>query len=166
MGDIAAPPTASGRWLGEGVYNLDNDLEYDEQDSGRNPLRDRMKQLETENAELKAKASEASAAARELAFVKAGVDPSSPMAKYFVKGYEGDLTPEAIREAALEAQLIRDDKAEQVRQEAGTWQRSNEIAAGSSGEPPVDFLDRINQAKSPAEVEQLLAQAKAQSNAL
>ena len=32
--------------------NLD---EFDEQDTGRNPLRDRMKQLESENAELKAR---------------------------------------------------------------------------------------------------------------
>ena len=32
--------------------------DFDEQDTGRNPLRDRMKQLEAENAELKARAEE------------------------------------------------------------------------------------------------------------
>jgi hypothetical protein len=143
--------------------NLD---EFDEQDTGRNPLRDRMKQLESENAELKARADEAAAAARELAFVKAGVDPNLPVAKYFMKGYEGELTAEAIREAALEAQIIRDTKADSIKQEASTWNRTNEIAAGSDAEPPVDILDRISRAKSPEEIEMLLSEARSQSNAL
>lgn len=142
--------------------NLDD---FDEQDTGRNPLRDRMKQLEAENAELKARADEASQAARELAFVKAGVDPNLPVAKYFMKGYEGDLTAEAIRAAALEAQIIRDGKADSIKQEATAWNRTNEMAAGSNSEPPVDILDRIAKAKSPQEIEMLLAEARAQSDA-
>jgi hypothetical protein len=143
--------------------NLDD---FDEQDTGRNPLRDRMKQLEAENAELKARADEAAAAARELAFVKAGVDPNLPVAKYFMKGYDGELTADAIREAALEAQIIRDTKADSIKQEASTWNRTNEIAAGSDAEPPVDILDRISRAKSPEEIERLLSEARSSSNAL
>ena len=138
----------------------------EEQESGRNPLRDRMKQLEAENAELKAQADAASGAARELAFVKAGLDPDLPMTKYFVKAYDGELTVDAIKQAGIEAGLLTDDtQAESIRQEAGTWNRSNEIAAGSEAEPQMDFTTRISQAKSQAEVEQLLAQAQAQSEA-
>lgn len=143
--------------------NLDD---FDEQETGRNPLRDRMKQLEAENAELKARADEASQAARELAFVKAGVDPNLPVAKYFMKGYEGELTAEAIRAAAIEAQIVRDGKADSIKQEATVWNRTNEMAAGSNSEPPVDFLDRIAKAKSPQEIEMLLSEARAQSDAL
>jgi hypothetical protein len=140
---------------------MDSDIDRDEEQEGRNPLRDRMKQLEAENAELKARADESSAAARELAFVKAGVDPNLPITKYFMKGYDGELTAEAIREAAIEAQLIRDAQADQVKAEAGTWDRSTQMAADSSNEPPVDWGQRISNAKNVAEVEALLAEAKA-----
>ena len=140
--------------------------DFDEQDSGRNPLRDRMKQLEAENAELKARAEEASTAARELAFVKAGIDPNLPITKYFVKAYDGELTADAIREAGIEAGLLQDTKQQAIRQEASTWNRTNQMAAGSESDIPVDFVQRINQAKSPEEVEKLLSEARSSSDAL
>jgi len=49
--------------------------------------------LERENAQIK----------RELAFVKAGVPLDDPKMTYFVKGYDGDLEPQAINQAAIEA---------------------------------------------------------------
>ena len=144
---------------------MDSDIDRDDE-AGRNPLRDRMKQLEAENAELKAQADAASSAARELAFVKAGIDPELPISKYFVKAYDGELTADAIREAGIEAGLLKDTQAESIQQEAGTWNRTNEIAAGSDAEPQVDFVTRISQAKSPAEVDMLLAEARSQQSAL
>jgi len=142
------------------------DSNFDEdQDSGRNPLRDRMKQLEAENAELKAQADAASTAARELAFVKAGIDPELPISKYFVKAYDGELNADAIREAGIEAGLLKDAQADSIKQEAGTWNRSNEIAAGSETEPQTDFVTRISQARSQEEVNKLLSEAQSQSEA-
>jgi len=142
------------------------DSNFDEdQESGRNPLRDRMKQLEAENAELKAQADAASTAARELAFVKAGIDPELPISKYFVKAYDGELTADAIREAGIEAGLLKDEQADSIKQEAGTWNRSNEIAAGSETEPQMDYVTRISQARSQEEVNKLLSEAQAQSEA-
>lgn len=142
------------------------DSNFDEdQESGRNPLRDRMKQLEAENAELKAQADAASTAARELAFVKAGIDPDLPISKYFVKAYDGELTADAIREAGIEAGLLKDEQADSIKQEAGTWNRSNEIAAGSETEPQMDYVTRISQARSQEEVNKLLSEAQAQSEA-
>jgi len=142
------------------------DSNFDEdQESGRNPLRDRMKQLEAENAELKAQADAASTAARELAFVKAGIDPELPISKYFVKAYDGELTADAIREAGIEAGLLKDAQADSIKQEAGTWNRSNEIAAGSETEPQMDYVTRISQARSQEEVNKLLSEAQAQSEA-
>lgn len=49
--------------------------------------------LERENATLK----------REVAFIKAGVPLDDPKMTYFVKGYDGDLEPQAIRQAAIDA---------------------------------------------------------------
>lgn len=142
------------------------DSNFDEdQESGRNPLRDRMKQLEAENAELKAQADAASTAARELAFVKAGIDPELPISKYFVKAYDGELNADAIREAGIEAGLLKDAQADSIKQEAGTWNRSNEIAAGSETEPQMDYVTRISQARSQEEVNKLLSEAQAQSEA-
>ena len=144
---------------------MDSDFASEEQE-GRNPLRDRNKLLEAENAELRAQAEAATSAARELAFVKAGIDPDLPISKYFVKAYDGELTADAIREAGIEAGLLKDTEAESIKQEAGTWNRTNDIAAGSETEPHVDFVTRISQARSQVEVEKLLDEARAQSEVL
>ena len=53
-------------------------------------------QYEKENSSLK----------RELAFVKAGIQTDDPKMAYFVKGYDGDLEPQAVRQAAIEAGFI------------------------------------------------------------
>ena len=141
---------------------MDDSIEFDEaQETGRNPLRERMKQLEAELGEWKAKAQQASEAERKLAFVEAGIDPSLPVAKYFMKGYDGELSPEAIRQAAIEAQIISDRKAAQVQQEAAAWSMTTQAAAGNTtGEAPVDIVTRISNAKSQQEVEMLLAEAR------
>ena len=141
---------------------MDDSIEFDEaQETGRNPLRERMKQLEAELGEWKAKAQQASEAERKLAFVEAGIDPSLPVAKYFMKGYEGELTPDAIRQAAIEAQIISDRKAAQVQQEAAAWSMTTQAASGNTtGEAPVDIVTRISNAKSQQEVEMLLAEAR------
>jgi hypothetical protein len=43
---------------------------------------------------------------RRLAFSDAGIKSDDPAAKYFIKAYEGDMDPEAIRVAAIEARVI------------------------------------------------------------
>ena len=43
---------------------------------------------------------------RELAFAKAGLPMDDPKLKYFVKGYDGEMTAEAIREAAMDSGFL------------------------------------------------------------
>ena len=43
---------------------------------------------------------------RENAFLRAGVDVDNPRNSYFIKGYEGELTPDAIKAAGIEAGFI------------------------------------------------------------
>lgn len=145
-----------------------SEIEYDDfsdddqTESQSNPVRQRMKQLEKENRETKKLLAELQNQAKELAFVKAGLDMNSPMAKYFVKGYDGDLTPEAIREAAMEAQLITPTPAVNE-DDRNAWRETNRIASGSEVSPePKGWAERINQAESESELMSIFAEAQAQ----
>lgn len=140
------------------IDNYDSDME---ETNTRNPVRARMKELEKEAAELRKQVADAETARRELAFVKAGIDPNSPMSKYFMKGYDGELDPETIRQAAVEAQLISPPEATPTQVEAAGWQKIAKIAAGShTAQPPVDWNQRLANAESPREVEAILAEAR------
>jgi hypothetical protein len=136
--------------------------EDDQPVSEQNPVRARMKQLEKEAKELRKQVAEFSVAQRELAFVKAGIDPASPQAKYFVKGYDGELTSDAIRAAAEEAQLIT-PQANPVDTDKAAWQQTNRIAAGAetASEGP-SWIKRINDAQSSDEIAAIFAEAQAQ----
>ena len=145
----------------------ESDFEFEDeaqdQAARKDPVRARMRELEQQVKAFEAKAKEAEAATRELAFVKAGVDPDSAAAKYFVKGYDGELTPEAIRAAAEEASLIPSQKKEVVAEEQA-WNRVAQASrAGETSDVPVDFVQRFNNAKSADEVMALLAQARAEA---
>jgi len=144
----------------------ESDFEFEDEaqdQATRNPVRARMRELEDRNKALEAQAKEAEAAKRELAFVKAGVDPDSAAAKWFVKGYDGEITAEAIRAAAEEASLIPSEKKE-VAAEQQAWNRVAQASrAGEASDVPVDYSQRINSAKSADEVMALLAQARAEA---
>lgn len=135
--------------------------EDDQPVSEHNPVRARMKQLEKEAKELRKQVAEFSVAQRELAFVKAGIDPASPQAKYFVKGYDGDLSPEAIRAAAEEAQLITPQIP--VDADKAAWQQTNRVAAGAeTASNGPSWIKRINDASSAEELSAIFAEAQAQ----
>ena len=123
-----------------------------------------MKELESEVKALREKAAEAEKLQKELAFSKAGIPMDAPMAKYFIKGYEGEFTPEAIRKAAEEANLLQAQAQAAPTQEQQAWARMQKASsAGQTSEPVVDWNSRINQAKDANEVMQLLAQARQES---
>jgi len=149
--------------MSDANYEFEDDAVQDQQQS-KDPLRAPSRKLEAENKALKEKLAQAETSQRELNFVKAGMDPNDPKYKYFVKGYDGELTPEAIRQAAEEASLIPSQNKE-VAAEQQSWNRVAQAArAGETSEPPVDYAQRLNNAKSADEVMQLLAQARAELN--
>jgi len=134
----------------------------------KDPVRARMRQLEKE---LKAKETalhEAEQIKREYAFMKAGVPMDTPMAKYFVKGYDGEFTPEAIRAAAEEAQLIQKAAEDaKAKSEVDAWNRITRAQrAGETSEPVVDWNTKLNQARNEQEVMQILAQARQEAQNL
>jgi ribosomal protein L12E/L44/L45/RPP1/RPP2 len=121
-----------------------------------------MKQLEKELHQSKQALTEAEAIKRENAFMKAGIPMDDPMAKYFVKGYDGEITPEAIRSAAEEAQLIaKAAENAQAKSEADAWSRLTRAQrAGETSEPVADWNTKLNQARNEQEVMQILAQLR------
>lgn len=71
---------------------------------------------------------------RERAFEKAGIDPEKmPLAGYFIQGYDGEMTPEAIKAKALEVGLLLPPGQEpEVLAAATAQQRIAQAASGAS----------------------------------
>ena len=130
----------------------------------RDPVRAQLRKVEQQLKAAEAKAKELETAARELAFVKAGVDVNAPIAKYFVKGYDGELSADAIRVAAQEANLIQASNSQKsMQEEQQAWARVNSASqAGEKFEPVTDWATKMSSAKSPQELDQLRAQYNAE----
>jgi hypothetical protein len=62
-------------------------------------IRAAQKRAEKRARDAEAAAAETDSLRRELAFAKANVDTESPVGKLFVKGYDGEITQEAIEAA-------------------------------------------------------------------
>lgn len=65
-------------------------------------LREHVARLEADLAATKDAAQQAAALQRKLAFYEAGVPANDPKARYFIAGYDGEMTDEAIKAAATE----------------------------------------------------------------
>jgi len=120
------------------------------------------KKLEADNEQLRAQNAAGAAAIRELAFVKAGVDINDPRAEYFVKGYDGDLTADAIKAKAETIGLFAAPAASNTDPNAESIQRMHEATSTSGrGVPSVNWAQKIYEATTPEEVKQLAEQAAA-----
>jgi hypothetical protein len=144
------------------MSNADNQFEDDVTDQvERNPVRAQLRNLEAKNKELEAKLLQATEAQNKLAFVEAGVDLNAPISRYFIKGYDGEMTAEAIRQAATEANLISvTQQKPEVQAEQNAWNRLQKASrAGENNDGVVDWDTKIRNAKNQDEVMQVLAQA-------
>jgi hypothetical protein len=102
--------------------------EVDESEASESPrgLRraaNKGKKLESENQQLK----------RELAFFKAGIDTDDPRMKYFTKGYEGELTADAVRQAAMDAGFLQTQSAAQNAQNQEIASAQQRVLTASAG---------------------------------
>lgn len=90
------------------------------------------------------------AANRRLAFADAGINTSDPKLAYFVRGYDGEMTADAIRAAAAEAGFI-DAPAPQVPdEELRAHDRVSQAAAGASTGVQEDILEGARRAAANA----------------
>lgn len=76
---------------------------------------------------------------RELAFVRAGVPLDDPKMTYFIKGYDGELEPDAIKTAAIEAGFMAapQQQADPLVEQAKAGQAA--VIAASSGSEMAGF---------------------------
>lgn len=111
----------------------DDDLEPEGADDTRGPkaLRDARARAIQERDEARAEAAEAKGLKRENAFLKAGVklDDADLRVTDFVKAYDGEVTAEAIREAATARGLVA---APQLDSDLGEAQRAAQVSAGAT----------------------------------
>ena len=122
----------------------DVDDQYDDEPQQTEPnwrrkLEKKAQKFEQENADLQRQLSQLQ---RENAFAKAGVPLSDKKAAYFVKGYDGDLDPEAIRKEAIEFGLIagsKDEEPEVPVEEQQAHQRMQALATADPAGPGADF---------------------------
>lgn len=70
---------------------------------------------------------------KQIAFSKAGIDPDDPKARYFVKGYDGDMSAEAIRAEAVKAGFLSEPTDDQNPQAV---QQEADITSASLGAEP------------------------------
>ena len=137
----------------------DIDESDEEEDSGL--LRKLRKQVKEQGAAAESLAAENAALKREGAFRTAGIDPSDPKARYFVKGYDGEITVEAIKAEAAEAGLIGSPDSDIPADERASQDAAARLAAGAPSPAAQDEyaqgLAELNAATTQEEVLEVAA---------
>lgn len=134
--------------MSDNYINDDLDLEDEGDSTDIRSLRRAAassKKLKAENAKLQ----------REIAFAKAGLPLSDPKMNYFIKGYDGELDAEAIREAAAQAGFISsqgDASVEQQAQQQVSLEAQNRVMSASAGA----FVEDASEAAALARMEQAM----------
>lgn len=98
---------------------------------------------------------------RREAFRDAGINPGDSKMSYFIKGYEGELTPDAIRAKAIEDGFLADAEAEARNAELEGHERMDATAAGTQTQTPKgdeQVIAALANAKDPTEVMRIVAE--------
>ena len=124
----------------------------------RRDLENRAKEAEEKAATLEL---ELSSIQRRDTFRSAGLDPDDARVKYFVKGYEGELDAEAIRQEAMAAGFLGENSPQVAQNSVLDNISSAEqriLAAGEGGDPvsQADLEARIKATTSEEELRGLL----------
>ena len=132
MGETSTPllPVACVQDKGKRMSDNYNEPEDDGDEDFKN-LRAKAKKADQYERELES-------LKRELAFTRAGIPMEDPKMGYFVKGYEGDLDPSSIKQAAIDAGFIAapPPQADPVIDQARQGQQR--VMAAASGTEPID----------------------------
>jgi hypothetical protein len=113
----------------------DDDTVPRDDDEGMRGLRQAKKAAETRAKDAETALAAANAERREYAAVKAGLDPASKQAQFFLSHYDGEPTPDAIKSAAIEAGIIDDGDA--ATQQAAAAQQTMAQAFGGGETVPL-----------------------------
>ncbi len=106
---------------------------------------------------------ELSDARRELAFAKAGISLDDPKMKYFVKGYDGELSAAAVRQAAIDAGFLSQQQSNPAQEQAAAAEsRVVQASAGAILEDTTEqaALARLQNAMEDGGMEAMLDVAR------
>ena len=105
--------------------DLDLDIEDDSTDiRGLRRAANQAKKLKAEMAQIR----------RELAFAKAGLPLDDPKMNYFIRGYDGEMEPDVIRETAMQAGfLISQGSSQEPQTNQGFQQSQQRVMSASAG---------------------------------
>lgn len=90
-------------------------------------------------------------ARRALAFFQAGIDPADARLGYFVRGYQGEMTPTAIKDAATSAGFLQappQGPTPEQQAQLAAQERASQVAAAAQA--PENGIDARNQALNEA----------------
>jgi len=94
------------------VSNVDDQFDPEDYEGVQERMatlpRREIRRFEKDRRELARAQQERDDAVRQLVFARAGIDLDDPAAEWFLKGYDGEMTADAVRTAAVKARLIRD----------------------------------------------------------
>ena len=126
--------------------------EYEAEDEPK-PKRNWRRELEEQAAAGRAAQEQLAQAQRELAFHKAAIPMDAPGISYFVKGYDGDLTADAIRKAAQDAGFLKAPEPDPGLQSEIRQHSDFTAAAGTAtpGDERTRQADAIQAAKKAAD---------------
>lgn len=148
---------------------MPEDIDDDQEPEGTDLVpRQHIRELEAaakEGREAKARLAEVE---RENAFARAlGTATTEPWFSYFQKGYEGDLSVEAIRQAATDAGFAKASAETEAAPpppnanpaDLAAHQRMAAASTGAAPPPPFDPFAEIANAKSGEEIVAIIARA-------
>ena len=138
--------------------NIGTDANESENDSKnwRRKLEPDAKDGKRATRDADAAKQEAQQAQRELALIKAGIDLESGTGKLFAKAYDGEATPEAIKEAAQQYGLVPTSQTTEVQSDLSAIDRIASASAGAGATVTPSALDDIRKAANPEEVIKIL----------
>jgi hypothetical protein len=96
---------------------------------------------------------------RELSFRDAGVDPNTKQGQYFMRGYNGEMTVDAIRAEAAELGLAGESNTPSVQTDPVDYGAEQRIAMAATDAEPVtdpDLDALIRQATNPEELQSVM----------
>lgn len=127
----------------------DNDNEPD----GISLSRDDLRQLREKARTADEATTKLAELERKVLFGEAGIDMTSKAAQYFTKGYEGDMTLEAIKAEAEEAGLFqkKEQSKQQVPQQEMQMHQQMNRTTGGGGDPSTEDYGALIAAASSAE---------------
>jgi hypothetical protein len=139
---------------------LAQEVEVETPNPARAQQRKMEKELRESKAELKAAQdakSEGELAKKELNFIKAGIDTSTPQGKLLLKAYDGENSLDAIKAAGEEYGLIATSQTTAVANELSAIEQVSRASNGASASLPTSVFDEMKSATSEAEVLALYA---------